>query len=380
MTDRDIDDDWVDPLVEETHEAIEHASTPVSPTRRIFKITLRVVFVVGALALSFWVLARTFDDLDVDEIVDTVQSLDDADTMALAAMWLLWIGSQGLLTASLIPGLPVRRGVVAYLGPAGVTSIVPGPSDLPFRYRMLTSWGNTPADATLAVAAGGIFSIGIKLVLPVIAAVGLVVSGTPITGTLLTVVVLALIVGAGVVVFGFVFGSATRTEQAGRLIAPLWHLALRRLGKPEPDDLPTQMVASRAHAMDTLHDRWIVATWATVLTAATKFALLVMVLRFSGVDESALPWPQVFVVFALVQGLTVIPITAGDAGVSEIAYIGMLTAAAGQGYVNQITAAVLIFRVLTWLLIIPVGLGTLGVWHLQWRRRRRSDPQPATSN
>ena len=105
-----------------------------------------------------------------------------------------------------------------------------------------------------------------------------------------------------------------------------------------------------------------------MLTAATKFALLLMTLRFVGVDDDVLPWTQVFVVFALVQGLTVFPITAGDAGVSEIAYIGMLTAAAGEEWVNQITAAVLIFRILTWLLLIPVGLGVLGFWRHQLRR------------
>jgi hypothetical protein len=47
----------------------------------------------------------------------------------------------------------------------------------------------------------------------------------------------------------------------------------------------------------------------------------------------------------------------------------MLTAAAGQEYVNQITAAILIFRILTWLSIIPVGLGALGFWKLQLRKR-----------
>ena len=82
--------------------------------------------------------------------------------------------------------------------------------------------------------------------------------------------------------------------------------------------------------MQTLRDRWLVATWATVLTSATKFALLLMCLRFTGVSEGDLRWTEVFVVFALVQGLTVFPITAGDAGVSEIAYIGMLTAAPGR--------------------------------------------------
>ena len=73
-------------------------------------------------------------------------------------MWLLWIGAQGLLTASLVPGLAVRHGVVAFLGPAAITSVVPGPSDLPIRYQMLTSWGRSPGEATLSVAAGGIFS------------------------------------------------------------------------------------------------------------------------------------------------------------------------------------------------------------------------------
>ena len=66
--------------------------------------------------------------------------------------------------------------MLAYLAPAAVTALVPGPSDLPLRYRMLTSWGSGGSEATLALAASGLFSVGIKLVLPVIAAVGLLVS------------------------------------------------------------------------------------------------------------------------------------------------------------------------------------------------------------
>ncbi len=340
---------------------------------KLRKIVLRVVLVVGALGLSFFVLARTFDDLDIGEIRSALGTLNDAELLSLGSMWILWVGAQGLLTASLVPGLAVRHGVVAFLGPASITSIVPGPSDLPIRFRMLTSWGRTVGEATLAVAAGGIFSIGIKLVLPVIAAVGLVVSDAPIDGTLRTVVVISLVVGLGVVVVAVVLGSEKRTEQAGRLIAPIWGAVLRLLRKPQPADLAAQMVEARASAVQTLHDRWLVATWGTVLTAATKFALLLMALRFVGVGDDALGWTEVFVVYALVQGLTVFPITPGDAGVSEVAYIGLLTAAAGSDSVNQITAAILLFRLLTWLVIIPVGLAVLGFWQLQLKRT----PPPA---
>ena len=352
----------------------------ITPLRNVRRIVVRVVFIVAALGISGWVLATTFDDLDVDEITDALRSFNDAEVLSLASMWVIWIAAQGLLTASLVPGLAVRHGIVAFLGPAAITSMVPGPSDLPLRYRMLTSWGRTTGEATLAVAAGGIFSIGIKLALPIIAAIGLVVSDAPLSDTLQTVVTISLIVALGVVVLVFVLGSERRTERAGQLIAPIWSRVLRLLGRPTPADLPARMVDARANAVQTLRDRWLIATWATVLTSATKFALLLMCLRFTGVSEDTLGWAQVFVVFALVQGLTVFPITAGDAGVSEIAYIGLLTAAAGEQFVNQITAAVLVFRVLTWLAIVPVGLGTIGLWKLQLRRRSAHDTTtPAAS-
>jgi hypothetical protein len=363
MTESDAQTSPIPPAEEPAEDGI-----PAAPPRSIRKIIFRIVFVIAALGVSFWILAATFDDLDPDEILEAARSLSDAEIMSLGSMWLLWIAAQGLQTASLVPGLAVRHGVVAFLGPASITSVVPGPSDLPIRYRMLTSWGRTASEATLAVTAGGIFSIGIKLVLPIIAAIGLVVSDAPMSDTLQTVVTICLIVGLGVILLAFVLGSERRTAQAGRLIAPVWSKVLRLLRKPTPDDLPAQMVAARANAVQTLRDRWLVATWATVLTSATKFALLLMCLRFTGVGEAELPWTEVFVVFALVQGLTVFPITAGDAGVSEIAYIGMLTAAAGSEFVNQITAAILVFRILTWLVIIPVGLATLGFWKLQLRR------------
>ena len=336
---------------------------------KVRSVVFRVVLIIGALVVSGWILLSTFEDLDFDAVVEAIGSLEDADLISLIAMWVIWIASQGLLTGSLLPGLPVRRGVVAYLGPAGVTSIVPGPSDLPFRLKMFIAWGRSPTDATLAVAVGSVFSIGIKLVLPVVAAIGLLVSGAPIEGTLKTVVVVAVLLGVGVLAVAAIVASEKRTAKLGRIIAPVHGFVLRLLRKPDPPDLAETLTAARAESIVRLRDRWMIGTWATVSTAATRFALLLMAIRFTGTPDSAISWPEVFVVYAIVQGLTILPITAGDAGVSEVAYIGLLTAAAGSQYVNQITAGVLIFRVLTWALIIPIGLTTLGLW--QWSMKRK---------
>ena len=252
---------------------------------KVRSVVFRVVLIIGALVVSGWILLSTFEDLDFDAVVEAIGSLEDADLISLIAMWVIWIGSQGLLTGSLLPGLPVRRGVVAYLGPAGVTSIVPGPSDLPFRLKMFIAWGRSPTDATLAVAAGSVFSIGIKLVLPVVAAIGLLVSGAPIEGTLKTVVVVAVLLGVGVLAVAAIVASEKRTAKLGRIIAPVHGFVLRLLRKPDPPDLAETLTAARAESIVRLRDRWMIGTWATVSTAATRFALLLMAIRFTGTPD-----------------------------------------------------------------------------------------------
>ena len=373
MTDADADDPPPD------DGDVPDGEIPQVPRPSIRKILFRIVFIVAALGISVWILVRTFDDLDLDEVLDAARSLNDAEIISLSSLWVLWIAAQGLLTASLVPGsggAPRDRRVP---GP-GVDHVGgPGPSDLPIRYRMLTSWGRTTGDATLAVAAGGIFSIGIKLVLPVIAAIGLVVSDAPFERHVAD--------GgddlhdrrtrrgrarsrAGI---GEAHRAGRTADRAGVVegAAPAAQADAR--GPPDPDGRCT--FQGRADAARPVAGRNVGhgADVGDEVRAAAD------VLRFTGVDETELPWTQVFVVFALVQGLTVFPITAGDAGVSEIAYIGMLTAAAGEEYVNQITAAILIFRILTWLSIIPVGLGVLGFWSLQLRRRDPSARPPDRS-
>jgi uncharacterized membrane protein YbhN (UPF0104 family) len=369
----DVTDDQLDDLTEEWIDDQDAAAMDDPGRPSTLKIIVRVVLVVAALAFSWFILTSAFDDLDFQEVLDAVWSLTDAEMLALGAMWLLWIGAQGLQTASLIKGLPVRRGVVAFLGPASVASVIPGPSDLPVRYRMLTSWGRDRSDATLAVAAGGLFSVGIKLVLPIVAAVGLVISDAPIEGTLRTVVVISLIAGLGIAILGLVLRSERRTERVGHWLDPLWRAIMRLLRRPDPGHFATHIVEAREKALSTLTGLWLIASWGTILTATARFALLLMALRFTGVGEELVSWPAAFVVFALVQGLTVIPLTAGDAGVSEVAFISLLTAAAGADYVNQVTAAVLVFRMLTWLFIIPIGFGTLVVWRISLRAERRAD-------
>ncbi len=339
--------------------------------RTVLRIGVRIAFAVLAVVIAGVVLFNIFEDLDLEEIGKAIDRLSDAEWLALGFGWLIWIGTQGLQTASLVHHLPARRGVVAYLGPSAVSSLIPGPSDLPIRYSMYQSWGVGKNEAATAVAASGIFSVGSQLALPALAGLTIFLADIPLEGFSLLIVATTLALGVIIVLSAFILGSPRRTARAGAILQPVRDWGLRVLRRPEPDrDLSEVLTDQRATSLDYIKDKWVLTSGATVLTILAKCSLLIMSLRFVGIPEDDLSWLAVFAVFALVAGLTMIPITPGAAGVAEVGLVGMLTPIAGSEYVNEIAAGVLIYRLLTWILLIPTGFGML----LAWRLRR---PKPA---
>jgi hypothetical protein len=357
-------------------EAAE-SDPPVSRVTRIRKIVVRAVISIGMLVFSGLLVSRIFEEFSLSDVLEAIGALTGVERLSLASAWVIFMSCQGLMTSALLPGLPVRRGVIAYLGPAAVSSAVPGPSDLPVRYSMFTSWGLEPRAAQLAVGSNGIFSIGTKLVLPVLAGAVLLITPVPIEGVTQTIVKVSIVIGVGLAVAVIVFGSQRRTAAAGRLATPVWNLGLRILRKePGETELADRLVAVRTDALTVVRDRWQIATWAAFLVSSTKFVLLLMSLRFVGVSEDTVPWFALFVVYAVVEGLSAVPITAGNVGVAEIAYITMLTSVAGGSEVNLITSGVLVFRILTWLVLIPAGLVCIGIWRHGVRRSARTAVAP----
>jgi uncharacterized membrane protein YbhN (UPF0104 family) len=99
-----------------------------------------------------------------------------------------------------------------------------------------------------------------------------------------------------------------------------------------------------------------------------------MALRFVGIPRSDLTVTEIFAAYAVVELLTVVPITAGGAGVVELGYIGLLTGYAGGANVNQVAAGVMLFRLATWIAIIPIGWLTVLFWRISVKRGRATLP------
>ncbi len=108
----------------------------------------------------------------------------------------------------------------------------------------------------------------------------------------------------------------------------------------------------------------------TLTTVGSQLALwfvLLLCLRDVGISEQEVSTLQTLAVFAFGRLLAAVPITPGGVGFVELGYIGGLTAAGGNE--AQVVAAVLLFRVLTYGIQIPLGGFTYVIWRLKtsWR-------------
>ena len=94
---------------------------------------------------------------------------------------------------------------------------------------------------------------------------------------------------------------------------------------------------------------------AAVVAKLAWFVVLEVALWCVGVGPDVLPPSAVLAAMAVVGIVSLVPITPGAVGVTEVAYIGILSSVAGSGMTEQLTAAVMLFRIAQWLVPIPIG-------------------------
>lgn len=321
------------------------------------RIAGRVAVTVVSLVLAGVVLAWVFHDFDAVEVGAALRRLSPAEYARIGAAFMALLVAEAILAAAFVPGLSVRRGALTFLATSAVTSVVPGPSDYPLRYRMLRSWGYDPAVAATAGAGPTVFNSLHKMVMPVVAALALWLGDVPVGGVarLLAAGCGVLIVSSAAVLF------AAGTERRTRTVAGLVARVVRR---PVAD----RIVAVRNQAAVLARQTWKRAAVGEVLVVASSVLLFAWCLRGVGLPGERASWAALVCVWAMVRAISALPTTPGDIGVSELVYVSLLGQVAGRGWVNTIAAGVVVYRLLTYFAPVPLGLAAFGLWRLGLRR------------
>jgi uncharacterized protein (TIRG00374 family) len=324
-------------------------------------------------ALFAFVLGSTDDVGDVGDAIASMSGLELA-TLGLIALWNL--GTYWMVVVAATPGLTYPQAMVLVETTTAVSNAVPGGSAVAvgLTYGMLGSWGFSRSRSTISVIVSGLWNNFAKLGMPVLALALLALQGDIGPGRITAAVFgIAALVGS-ITVFALALRSEDFARRAGDVAAG-WISRLRAVaGKGPVEGWGHATAKFRNRTIGLVSRAWLRLTVVTLVSHFSLYLVLLVALRHIGVSNDEVNWAEILAAFAFVRLLTAIPITPGGLGVVELGLVAGLTAAGGDE--AEVVAAVLIYRALTYLLPIPIGVLT----YLFWRRNtswRDSAPPPS---
>ncbi len=315
------------------------------------------------------VLPRVADYGDVWGEVSTLDARWIAALLAVATVNVLTFAPPW---SAALPGLSLRHALTVSLSSTAVANVAPGGDavGLAMTFGMLRGWGFERARVALALVVFTVWNQLVNVVFPLLAVVLLAATGARsallLNAALIGGAILVLVVGGAVVALR----SEAGARRVGRLAQRPLAWALRTARRPPPDDLAETLAAFRTSSLGLIRRRWPALTAATIAGHLTVWIVLDVALRAVDVGADEVSLVESFAAWSLVRLLTAVPITPGGVGIVELGLTGMLVGFGGPN--AEVVTAVLLYRALTFVPPIPLGLAL----SLTYRRAHRGGAGP----
>jgi uncharacterized membrane protein YbhN (UPF0104 family) len=278
---------------------------------------------------------------------------------AAASMTATWI-----MICSVLPSIRLREAAVVNVGSNAVANTLPagGALAMGVSWAMLSSWGVGTAEYVLYTLVSGIWNVFARLGLPVLALLVLATAVRPGAGLIAAAAVGLALLAAAIAALSLLVRSESFAFRAGRVLQSGLVLGCRVLRRPASFDVRGSLAGFRDQAGALIAARGWRITATTVAANLTLWLVLLACLRGTGLSQAQVPWQTSLAAFAFVRLLTVLPLTPGGLGITELGLIGVLAAGAGHRATAQVTAAVLLYRAVTYLPPIPLGAVACLAW------------------
>jgi uncharacterized protein (TIRG00374 family) len=339
--------------------------------RRVKASAGRVIAIALVIAVFAFVLPRV---ADYGQVWDVMSGIGPGGVGELLAIAIVNLATFGPPWMAALPGLSFTHSLVLSQASTAAASVLPGGDavGIAISYSMLRRWGFTVEQVTVGSAATTVWNMFANVMFAV-AAVGLLAVGGESHALLTTAAVIGTAaVAVGIALFAVALHDDGNARLLGGLGERLWNRLARLLRRTPAGGWDERLVDFRREAIGLLRRRWLPLTAATLAGHLTVFGVLLVSLRAIGVPSAEVSVAEVFAAWALIRILTTIPITPGGIGVVELGLTGALVSFGGPR--AAVVAAVLLYRVLTY--VPPIAIG--GLCLLVWRRLGVLDVAPTS--
>lgn len=261
-----------------------------------------------------------------------------------------------------LPGLRPRQALVVTLASTASTFVAPGgPAvGIALSYAMLRGWAFETRAVALAVTLTGIWNQLALLAFPVVALGLLTLEG----GSNRFLQTVALVGALILVIAGGAFALALRSEHHARGIGTLAargaNRVLRLVRRGPVRMSGESFVRFRSDAIELLRLRWHVLTLATLAGQLAVFGVLVASLWALDILPGDVDLIEAFAAWSIARLLGSIPLTPAGLGIVDVGVTTVLAAFGGS--LGPVVAAVLVYRFLTIVPTLALGLLAGATW------------------
>jgi putative heme transporter len=357
------------------------------------KQLIRIAQVVGSFVIIVAIFGFAIPKFaNYGDVWTAVQEMTWLEIATLVFVSALNIVTYWPLMVASMPGLTMGQAAVNNQSTTAIANTLPGGGWIAtaLAYTMYRSWGFTNSDIGLSTIITGIWNSFIKLAMPIISLAVLAITGRMNRSLLVPtgIGVAVLIVAVGL--FTGMLWKKSMARAVGGGMGKVASVVRKPFRKP-PVHWGDAATRFRHQTIGLVAKRWPALTVSAMVSHFALYVVLLLALRHVGVSEQELSWAQVLSVFALVRLISLIPITPGGVGLVELGYMGGLYVAGREHadvpldvFKAQITAAVLVFRTLTFVLQIPLGALAYLIWQKKksWRKpvpHEADEPAVATT-
>jgi len=342
----------------------------VSPLRRSLTVgQRRTAQATGSAAIIAVLLAIVYPHVTHTpwrDMLHQLHTLSIAELGLLTAVWFAGIYAQSFVITASLPALTTRQALTMNLAGSAVSNVMPfgGAAGMAVGLAMTRSWGFRTSAFALSTLLTNLANLLAKLLLPLLALLGLALSHQ-LADRQLTVAAgiaaVAMLTIVALVCAALVYEPVA--DRLGRWLQAGVEWLLRRVRSNRSVRLHAILLEQRRHCRALLMRRWPVMSAAVLGYVALQGLLLWMILEMLG---AGLGLAAVFAGFALERFLSLALVTPGGVGIAQTGAAALLVALGGAP--AQTAAGVLLFSVFTFLVEIPVGSAAGLLW---WRSHRR---------
>ena len=314
-------------------------------------VLLAVSFAVG------WIIIQFVGAIDWAAVLDALRRLSIAQVALLLVGLLVRQSFNAVPLTQFVPGLSWWRSLQNDLTANLVGTMAPPPADVVLRVSMFKSWGLDPVDGMAGVTLNMLAFYSVRFLAPALGLIALSVHGFE-SGQLVAALGSALLAAAILVGLALVVRGDGLAHLVGRGAGRVVH---RFRSSVDPDAWAGSVVKFRGRMAGNVRAglaRSLVASWSRWCSRTQRCSPLS--LRFVGLGASALTVDQIIGTFLLAYPLTLMPLA--GLGVLDAALIAAFTEICGTELEPEIVAGLVVWRSVTILGPLVLGLGTLLLW------------------